>query len=232
MNQHHARRLLRAFTVLAVGALAMQACATKGYVRRQVAASAATTQVEVAAARDSAIRAANQMRETADAGLEQRIYTRVDSQVAALRNDLTVLRQEFNTRITVMEDSLKLIMPVNFGFDDATVNEASKPAIAGFASLVKKHYPAARITIEGFADPAGSSSYNARLSRERAEAVRTALVEMGLDGSHLATVGYGESRLVNPKAQKDDAGAEQNRRVVFAIETAGAPVTMAMLVGR
>jgi peptidoglycan-associated lipoprotein len=222
--------------VLAVGALAMQACATKGYVRKQVAASAATTQLEVAAARDSAIRAANQSSEAANSTLEQRIYARVDSQIAsqiaALRNDLTALRQEFNTRITVMEDSLKLIMPVNFGFNDATVRESSKPAIAGFASLVKKHYPDARITVEGFADPAGSDRYNARLSRERAEAVRSALIDMGVDGSHLMTVGYGETRLVNPKAKKDDAGAEQNRRVVFAIETVGAPVTTAMLVGR
>jgi peptidoglycan-associated lipoprotein len=218
--------------VLAVGALAMQACATKGYVRKQVEASALTTQTEVAAARDSAIRAANQMRESADVTLEQRIYTHVDSQVAALRNDLTVLRQDFNTRITVMEDSLKLIMPVNFDFDAATVRETSKSAIEGFASLVKRHYPDSRITIEGFADPAGSNSYNMRLSRERAESVREALVSMGVDGTKLNAVGYGETRLVNMRAQKDDAGAEQNRRVVFVIETVGAPVTTAMLVGK
>src|SRR5688572_19769602 len=43
MIQHHARRRSRAFALLAVGALATQACATKGYVRKQVAASAATT---------------------------------------------------------------------------------------------------------------------------------------------------------------------------------------------
>ena len=232
MNHHQARRSSRAFAVLAVGALAMQACATKGYVRKQVAASSTTLQAEVVTARDSAIRAANQMRETADVTLEQRIYTHVDSQIAALRTDLTTLRQEFNTRITVMEDSLKLMMPVSFQFDEATVTEASKPAIQGFAALVKKHYPDARITIEGFADPAGSTSYNMRLSRERAEAVRTALIDMGVDGTHLMTVGYGETRLINPKAQKDDAGAEQNRRVVFAIETVGAPVTTAMLMGR
>jgi outer membrane protein OmpA-like peptidoglycan-associated protein len=218
--------------MLAVGALALQACATKGYVRKQVAASAATTQIEVAAARDSAIRSATATSEAANASLEQRVNTRIDEQIAALRNDLTALRQEFNTKITMMEDSLKLIMPVNFAFNDATVRESDKPAVAAFASLVKKHYPSSRITIEGFADPAGSSSYNARLSRERAEAVRSALIEMGVDGSHLSTIGYGETRLVNARAQKDDAGAEQNRRVVFAIETVGAPVTMAMLVGR
>lgn len=234
MNQQHGRGNSRAFAVLVAGALVMQACATKGYVRDRVHESAVQTQTDVAAARDSAIRAANMTRESEDAKLEQRVNGRVDSvaaQVTALRTELTNLRTEFNTRITVMEDSLKLMMPVNFAFDDASVRDNSKPAIQGFANLVKKYYPDARITIEGFADPAGSSSYNVRLSRQRAEAVRGELVNMGVDGTHLMTVGYGETRLIAPKAKKDDAGAEQNRRVVFAIETNGAPITSAMLMG-
>ena len=35
------------------------------------------------------------------------------------------------------------------------------------------------------------------------------------------TVGYGKTRLVNPKAQKEDPGAEANRRVTFVVETNG-----------
>jgi peptidoglycan-associated lipoprotein len=226
MNQHHARRSWPAFAVLVTGALAVQACATKGYVREQVRAQAVTTEADVAAARDSAIRAADQ----ANATLETRVMTHVDSQIAGLRAELTTLRTEFNTRVTVMEDSIKLAMPIVFAFDDTTVRETSRPAIAGFAHIVKRYYPDARITIEGFADPAGSASYNMDLSRRRADAVRGALIEMGLDGTRLMTVGYGETRLVSPRAQKDDPGAELNRRVVFAIETVGSPITTAALV--
>lgn len=228
MNQHHPRRPALVLASLAVTALAIQACATKGYVREQVQAHATTSTAEVAAARDSAIRAAEQARQTADADLERRINTRTDSQIAAqvtaLKADLETLRTEFNARVTLMEDSINIGLPVNFDFNDATVRETAKPALQKFANIAKKYYPDSRITIEGFADPAGSMSYNMDLSRRRATSVQTALVEMGLTGTNLRTVGYGETRLVTPGAAKDDPGAELNRRVVFAIETAGSSI--------
>jgi outer membrane protein OmpA-like peptidoglycan-associated protein len=60
--------------------------------------------------------------------------------------------------------------------------------------------------------------------------VKAYLTSQGLDGSLLKTVGYGENRQVVPGAQRDDQGADQNRRVVFVIESRGtgaaaAPVT-------
>jgi peptidoglycan-associated lipoprotein len=124
-----------------------------------------------------------------------------------------------------MEDTLKFLMPVHFEFDQATVREADHPALQRFASVVQKYYPESKITVEGFADPAGSASYNTQLSRKRAEAVRDALVTHGLMGDRVAAVGYGETRLVNARAQRDDPGAEMNRRVVFVIETAGSPIS-------
>jgi outer membrane protein OmpA-like peptidoglycan-associated protein len=59
------------------------------------------------------------------------------------------------------------------------------------------------------------------LSTRRADAVAAYLAEKGLNTANVRTVGYGESRLVNGKAQKDDPGAEANRRVVFVVETNG-----------
>jgi outer membrane protein OmpA-like peptidoglycan-associated protein len=81
------------------------------------------------------------------------------------------------------------------------------------------------ITVEGFADPAGSTRYNMDLSKRRADAVAAYLGEKGLNTSNVRTVGYGKTRLVNDKAKKDDPGAEANRRVVFVIETNGAAAT-------
>ena len=47
--------------------------------------------------------------------------------------------------------------------------------------------------------------------------------EKGLTTTNVRTwVGYGKTRLVNPKAQKEDPGAEANRRVTFVVETNGA----------
>jgi hypothetical protein len=69
-------------------------------------------------------------------------------------------------------------------------------------------------------DPAGSNRYNLNLSQRRARSVRDYLVAQGLTTDQLNTVGYGETRLVTPRAWGDQPGAEMNRRVVFVIETA------------
>jgi peptidoglycan-associated lipoprotein len=112
-------------------------------------------------------------------------------------------------------------MPVNFAFDDATVRDQDKAALDKFAAVVQKYYGGSKVTIEGFADPAGSQHYNLALSQRRADAVRDYLSSKGIDLSIIKTVGYGKTRLVNPGAQRDDSGAEENRRVTFVIETKG-----------
>ena len=121
-------------------------------------------------------------------------------------------------RITQVAEGLKFMMPVHFAFDDATVREEDKPSITRFAQVVQQHYPNAKITVEGFADPAGSRNYNVSLSQRRAEAVKQYLSEAGLMSDMVATVAYGETRQVVPGAERDESGAEMNRRVTFVIE--------------
>ena len=144
---------------------------------------------------------------------------RVD--IDALRTDLGTLRTEFGAKITAMEEGVKFAFPVNFAFDDATVRDTDQPALQRFAQVAQKYYPGSVITVEGFADPAGSARYNLNLSSRRAESVRSFLTGQGLDGTQLKAVGYGETRLVAPGAERDEPGAEQNRRVVFVVETRG-----------
>jgi peptidoglycan-associated lipoprotein len=144
----------------------------------------------------------------------------VKGDVQSLRSDMDAMRSEFNAKITALEDGIKFDIPVNFAYDDATVRDQDKAALDKFAAISQKYYGGSKITIEGFADPAGSNKYNLALSQRRADAVRDYLTGKGLDMGVLKTIGYGKTRLVNPSASKDDPGAEQNRRVVFVIETA------------
>ena len=145
----------------------------------------------------------------------------VRNDVTQLRTDLGNLRTEFGARITAMEEGIKFAMPVNFAFDDATVRPEDQPALDRFASVAQKYYAGSKITVEGFADPAGTNRYNQGLSKRRAEAVRSYLVSKGMNDANLMTVGYGEARQVVRGAERDQPGAEQNRRVVFVIETKG-----------
>jgi len=208
MFPRHASRV----ALILVAPLALQACATKGFVRREVAAARAAS--------DSALIAEREARAAADSSLATRI--------AALRADLDSLRTQFNVRVVAMEGGLRFATPVTFAYDDATVTSDALPMLERFARVATRYYPAATITIEGFADPAGSQRYNLALSQRRAENVRAQLASFGLTAQQLRAVGYGEARLVVPDAAKDDPGARTNRRVVFVIENVGAEAIIAL----
>jgi peptidoglycan-associated lipoprotein len=199
---------MRTFRVLVLGvagAASLSACATKGYVNKKV---------------DQFVGIERVARESADSA-QVRDIAALRTDLTALRNDLQTLRTEFGARITAMEDQVKFTMPVHFAFDDASVRQEDQQALQRFAQVANKYYNGAAITVEGFADPAGSTRYNAQLSKRRADSVRDFLVAQGLNDGLLKTVGMGESRQVRPGAAKDAEGAELNRRVVFVIESPG-----------
>ncbi|HET7583562.1 MAG TPA: OmpA family protein [Gemmatimonadaceae bacterium] len=199
---------LKTTAVFAIVAPVLAGCATKGYVRDRVAEANAYTDSTV----NVAMTQEKQERMAADSALS--------ADVNSLRRDLDSLRSEFGAKITALEEGLKFDMPVHFAFDDATLRDEDRPVLDRFAQIVQKYYPGSVITVEGFADPAGTNTYNKRLSERRAQAVSSYLGSAGLS-NELRTVGYGETRQVVPGAWGNDAGADQNRRVVFVIETSG-----------
>ncbi len=85
------------------------------------------------------------------------------------------------------------------------------------ACRILKRYPGARIIVEGHTDTRGSAEYNLKLSRERAEAVKSWLVEHEcVDPERIEARGYGESRpIVFPEKRPEDYA--KNRRVVLRI---------------
>jgi peptidoglycan-associated lipoprotein len=204
---------------IALGTIALGACATKGYVRQQV-------ETGVSAERSARTSADSQLT-TADNGLRNDLNSvksevaGVKTDVAALRNDLGALRTEFGAKITAMEAGMKFAFPVTFAFDDATVRDQDRAALDAFAKVVNKYYTGSVITVEGHADPAGSPRYNTELSKRRAESVATYLTQAGMTGSDLRPIGYGETRQIVKGAEKDQPGAEANRRVVFVVESKG-----------
>ena len=74
-----------------------------------------------------------------------------------------------------------------------------------------KQYPQHKVLVEGYTDSTGSNSLNQELSDRRANAVRTALIDMGISSDRVTTRGYGEAF---PVAGNDTAASRQlNRRV-------------------
>ena len=75
---------------------------------------------------------------------------------------------------------------------------------------ILRNYPNAKFSIEGHTDSDGSNAFNQKLSEDRANAVRNALIEKGVKADNLTAIGFGES---NPIAtNKTAAGKAQNRR--------------------
>jgi peptidoglycan-associated lipoprotein len=199
----------------AVALPTLAACATTGALRRareeQAAALASERSQRIAS--DSALATSDSMLRS-DLGA-------VRGDVQALRQELQAMKTDFGAKITAMENGMQFALPVNFAYDDANVRPQDQPMLDRFAKIVDKYYTGSKVTVEGFADPAGSVAYNVMLSRQRADAVRNYLTSHGLNTVQLATIGYGKTRLVTPGASRDMPGAELNRRVVFAIETRG-----------
>ncbi len=71
--------------------------------------------------------------------------------------------------------------------------------------------PDRHIRIEGHTDSTGSNQLNLRLSQQRAEAVRTALVELGVPADRVHAVGMGQDFPI--ATNETDEGRARNRRV-------------------
>lgn len=219
-------RQVRFVFVATLAATALSACATKGFVRKNIETQRVAAAGQLNGERsermgaDSAIRG-DLTRTNAD-------VAKVAADLAALRGELATLRTEFGAKISAMEGQITFAFPVHFEFDNSTVRPVDQVALERFATVASKYYRGALITVEGFADPAGSASYNLRLSRNRAEAVRDFIATKGIDSVNVRTVGYGEARLVRKGAKGTDVGAELNRRVTFVID-APAETTVAAL---
>ncbi len=72
-----------------------------------------------------------------------------------------------------------------------------------------------RIEIGGHTDSQGREIMNQQLSKERAEAVRSALVERRTPPDRLVAVGYGEAQPI--ATNETEEGRELNRRIVFSL---------------
>jgi outer membrane protein OmpA-like peptidoglycan-associated protein len=75
---------------------------------------------------------------------------------------------------------------------------------------ILKNYPNAKWSIEGHTDSTGSDKLNQKLSEDRANVVRNAMIERGLNADNITAVGFGESKPI--ASNKTKKGRAENRR--------------------
>ena len=211
--------------LVAIGLFSSVGCATKKYVQNQITPinnkigeldeiTAKNTQgikdadgraqqgIEAANAADQRAGAAATSADQANQGV-----TRVGNGLTGLQGTVENL------------DNFKPVAntTVQFGFDKYMLNKSDEQALDEFAQQIaqQKHYI---VQVHGYTDNVGSPSYNAQLSRRRADAViRYLAARHNVPTFRIYTIGMGEE---NPVAENNhSAGRAKNRRVDLQLLT-------------
>lgn len=103
--------------------------------------------------------------------------------------------------------------PVYFAYDSISVSDSELMKIEQIASAMKSMKNT--VIIAGFTDERGTEEYNRGLGEKRAQAVREALISMGVSGGRLQTVSFGEEMPADPGS--GDSAWAMNRRAEFGV---------------
>lgn len=109
-------------------------------------------------------------------------------------------------------EALLAVRVIRFAQGSAQIEDASSVLLNEVAAALHP-CKGSIIAISGHSDSVGDAAVNLRLSRERAEAVRDALVRRGLPRDSMRAQGYGSARPVEGLDPSDPA----NRRIEFSV---------------
>lgn len=92
---------------------------------------------------------------------------------------------------------------VYFDFDRYDIKPSMQSVVSAGADVLKNQAQGAEIIVEGNCDEWGTDEYNQALGLRRANAVKKALVTLGLDANQIAVKSYGETNPVCTERTKE-----------------------------
>jgi OOP family OmpA-OmpF porin len=118
--------------------------------------------------------------------------------------------------VQVTKDRIEIKKQINFATGSAKiVGPVSQQILSEVAQALTDNPGIKRVRIEGHTDSVGDDVKNLKLSQGRADAVRAALLKLGIDPGRMEAVGFGETK---PIASNSTAsGRAENRRTEFNI---------------
>jgi OOP family OmpA-OmpF porin len=115
-----------------------------------------------------------------------------------------------------LTEAVSFQLNVNFASGSAVLTDDSKVSTDELAELMQNN-ASARVAVIGYTDNTGSAALNQKLSQKRAESVKAALLEAGIDAERVTAKGMGDK---DPVADNNTVeGRKANRRVMADIST-------------
>jgi len=144
--------------------------------------------------------------------LGNRVGAYMDKQEQDLRNAMASTVAQNNA--TIQRNNEQMLTAtfksdVFFDVNSAIVKPGGLTELDRVANVLNQ-YPQTMIRVEGHTDQTGSEQYNLQLSERRANAVKNALTQKGIDPGRISSVGMGECCPVS----SDNAA---NRRVAMVL---------------
>ncbi|MCR9066297.1 MAG: sodium-translocating pyrophosphatase [Cytophagales bacterium] len=103
---------------------------------------------------------------------------------------------------------------LNFTSGSATIDANTMGEVANISQVLKA-FPTTKIKIGGYTDNTGDAAANLKLSSDRAAAVKSALVGMGISADRIESEGYG---IKHPIASNEtEEGRMKNRRIALSV---------------
>lgn len=167
-------------------------------------------QAESERAAELASQEAQQARKLAQSRASEADFARREANLASQQiNSLT--RQLENLQLRQTESGVVVTLgDVLFKSGETNLAEGAQTSLAEVVELLQTE-PSKKIRVEGHTDSSGEAATNAELSQKRADAVRQALIDLGIDGDRITSKGMGQDFPIASNA--DEAGRARNRRV-------------------
>lgn len=115
----------------------------------------------------------------------------------------------FPEPVVVKEEANTSFPNIQFEFDSSVLKTESYSILDRLSNELRK--TGGSVTLEGHASAEGTEAYNMTLSKDRANSVKTYLVNSGVAADKINTVGYGEEKPIASNATEE--GRVINRRV-------------------
>jgi len=109
-----------------------------------------------------------------------------------------------------------VLQNIQFEYNSSDLTEDSQSGIQVLTDFLKRN-PDLKVELAGHTDDIGNTAYNQKLSSDRANVVREALIAKGIEATRLTAKGYGASKPLYPN-DSDEHRASNRRTEMIIIE--------------